>query len=279
MKILIMTDLEGCAGVAADRQLNGVDNPYYRKARAFQAAEIQAAILGALDAGAGEFVVCDGHGMGFDMMFDFESLHPAARFITGTGCGFPYLRIADEGFSAGFLVGQHPRRGPRGSLEHTGSNLINQGTWLNGVEVGEAGAHAAAFGEMGFPLALLTGDEEAVLEAEAFGCGTVGVAVKRGLLREQCVSLHPGEACRRIREGAARAVRELPGMRSWRLPPPNRLRIRYGSAACAEKYAPLDEPDNILFPYIQRLDADTVEVSGRTIVEILRRYDLMNRVL
>jgi hypothetical protein len=60
---------------------------------------------------------------------------------------------------------------------------------------------------MGIPLALVTGDEEVVKEVEAFGCGTVGVAVKRGLYtRQRCITLHPVEARRRIREAAARAA-------------------------------------------------------------------------
>ncbi len=51
MKIFIVTDLEGVAGISVDQQLNGVDNPYYRKAREFLADEINAAVAGAKDAG------------------------------------------------------------------------------------------------------------------------------------------------------------------------------------------------------------------------------------
>lgn len=279
MKILIMTDLEGVAGVSVDRQLGGIDNPFYRKARELLADEIQAAILGAKSAGADDFVVCDGHGSGHDMMLDFERLDPCARFITGTGGGFAYADLQDETFSAAFIVGQHARHGSRGSLEHTGSDLVCQGVWFNGVEVGEAGMHAAVFGDMGIPLALVTGDEEVVREVEAFGCGTIGVAVKRGLFRQRCLSLHPAEACRRIREGAACAVGTLSSIRPWRFSPPYGLRIRYGSASFAEKYAPLGQTENPIFSYITRVDADTVDVSGRSVLEVFRRLEIMNRVV
>ena len=61
MKIFIITDLEGVAGISVDQQLNGVDNPYYRKAREFLADEINAAINNGLrcwrDAGGGQAVV------------------------------------------------------------------------------------------------------------------------------------------------------------------------------------------------------------------------------
>lgn len=279
MKILVMTDLEGVAGVSVDRQLGGIDNPFYRKAREFLAEEIHAALCGAKEAGADEFVVCDGHGSGYDMMLDFERILPEARFISGTSGGFSYIDLQDEGFAAAFIVGQHARRGARGSLEHTGSNLICQGVWLNDREVGEAGMHAAVFGEMGIPLALVTGDEEVVKEVDAFGCGTVGVAVKKGLMRQRCITLHPVEARRRIREGAIRAVRALAGIRPWKLPPPYRLTIKYGSTSVAEKYAPLGQVENPLFPFIARVDADTVAVSGRSWCEVFRRLELMNRVV
>lgn len=280
VKILIMTDLEGVAGVAVDAQLGGVGNPFYRKARELLAEEINAAVCGAQEAGAGECLICDGHGSGYDMMLDFERIAPGVRFITGQGGGYPYLEALDAEVAAAFLVGQHPRRGPSGALEHTGSDLVCQGAWLNGCEVGEAGLHAAVLGERGIPVALVTGDEEVVKEVAAFGCGALGVAVKRGLRRQQCVSLHPVDARRLIREAAARAVRELPALRPWRLPPPHRLRVRYGSAALAAKYAPLEAGSaNPLFPYITRLDADTVEIVGSSLGEVCRRYALMNQVV
>lgn len=276
-----MTDLEGVAGVGVDRQLNDIHNPYYRKARELLAEEINAAICGAQEAGAHEFIIADGHGSGFDLMLDLERIAPAAKFIIGLGGGYRYA-AALEGVDAAFLVGQHPRKGPHGSLEHTGSDLVCQGMWLNGVEVGEAGMHAAILGEWGIPLALATGDEELVAEVAAFNCGTVGVAVKKGLQRQLCVSVHPVAARQLIRDGATRAVKSLAKIKPWRpAPAPYQLAVKYASHAIAAKYAQCGYAHgqaNLLFPYLQ-IEGDLVTITGNSIAEVSHRNDLMNRVL
>lgn len=280
MKIFILTDLEGVAGVSVDQQLNGIDNPYYRKARGFLADEINAAILGAKDAGAIEFLIADGHGTGFDMMLDFDRINPEVKFVTGSGNP---LDAVDDSFSAVFIIGQHPKKGWRGSLEHTGANMVNQGMWLNDVEVGEAGLLTAVLGEKNIPLALLTGDEEVIKEMAPLVKGFVGIAVKRGVTRDLCVTLHPATAQKMIREGACRALQSLDTLRAWKLPPPFTLVIKYGSCALAEKYAPLGldtaGKDNTLFPYITRMNENTIRVSAPTLHELYRRYYLINRVV
>jgi len=283
MKIMLITDLEGVAGVAVDQQLGGCDNPHYRQAREFLAEEINAAIAGAREAGATEFVVFDGHGSGYDLALDASRLDPAAGMLLGPGGGYRY-GDALEGIDAAFLIGQHPQHGPSGALEHTSAHLIYQGMWLNGLEVGEAGLHAALLGEAGIPLALATGDEQLVAEVEAFACGTIGVAVKRGLQRQFCLSVHPGKARQMIRAGACRAIRDRAGIRPWRpAAPPISLTVKFGSAALAAKYGPQNsggsgQPANPLFPYLA-IAGDTVTIAAASVAEACRRLDLMNRVV
>ena len=76
MRIYIMTDMEGVAGVlnADDYLLPGAR--YYEVARELVTLETNAAIEGLLDAGATEFLVVDGHGPG---AINPLLLHPAAR--------------------------------------------------------------------------------------------------------------------------------------------------------------------------------------------------------
>ncbi len=280
MKILILTDLEGVAGVSVDQQLSNIGNPYYRKAREFLADEINSAVAGARDAGATEFLIADGHGTGYDMMLDFDRIDPDVTFVTGAGNS---MDAVDDSFSSVFIIGQHPKKGVRGTLEHTGGHMVNQGMWLNDVEVGEAGLLTAVLGEKNIPLALLTGDEEAVREMAPFASGFVGIPVKRGITRSMCVTLHPSTARKMIRDGAFRAVRSLGSMLPWKLSPPFKLVIKYGASEFAERYAPLDTctagKENTLFPYISRLDENSILVSAPTLHELYRRYYLTNRVV
>ena len=61
MKVFISADLEGIAGVVGDEQRSrkGLDYPL---ARRWMAQEVNAAVEGAIKAGAGEIVVNDAHG-------------------------------------------------------------------------------------------------------------------------------------------------------------------------------------------------------------------------
>jgi D-amino peptidase len=280
MKILILTDLEGVAGVSVEKQLGDISNPYYRKAREMLADEINAAVTGAKEAGATEFLVADGHGSGYDMMLDFDRIDQDVKFITGCGSsGENVMDAVDDSFAAAFVIGQHPKKGSRGALEHTGSHLVNQGMRLNDIEVGEAGFHAAVLGEKNIPLALLTGDDEAVREMTTFAKNGVGVAVKKGISRNFCISLHPLMAQRMIKDGACRAVRAVDNMTAWRLSPPFSLTIKYGASAFAEKYAPLDVSKEKLFPYITRVNENTICISAKTMCELNQRYHLINRVV
>ena len=59
------------------------------------------------------------------------------------------------------------------------------------------------------PVALITGDDATAEEAEPFMPGIEAVVVKRSITRFAAESLHPEEACERIRDGARAAVERL----------------------------------------------------------------------
>ena len=85
MKIYIMTDLEGIAGV---RRLTECDPSYPEHAQAcrYLEKEVNAAIAGAYDGGATEVLVCDSHHRGLN----FNAANPDARARTGANYGIPY---------------------------------------------------------------------------------------------------------------------------------------------------------------------------------------------
>ncbi|MGH2354558.1 MAG: M55 family metallopeptidase, partial [Chloroflexota bacterium] len=62
MKIYIMTDMEGVAGVVSSVDYGAPDSRHYEVGRELTTLETNAAIEGALAAGAREFLVVDGHG-------------------------------------------------------------------------------------------------------------------------------------------------------------------------------------------------------------------------
>ena len=78
MKIYIMTDMEGCAGILDHDNWVLPSGRYYEAGRQILAEETNAAIEGFLAGGATEIFVLDGHGAGG---IDPLRLHPDRKSV------------------------------------------------------------------------------------------------------------------------------------------------------------------------------------------------------
>lgn len=230
MKIYIMTDQEGVAGVVNADDYASPGARYYEIAKELTTLEVNAAIEGALEAGATEFFVVDGHGHG---SIEPRLLHPQAQLLTGRPIGYPFG--CDQSFTAAFMIGQHAKANADGGhLAHTG-NWNVEDLKINGISMGEAGCNALFMGYFGVPLVFFSGDRAGCEEIEALIPNVVTVAVKEGLKRgsasgltaEQnklfngaAIHLSPEVARERIREGAAKALKQMGGVKPFRLEPP-----------------------------------------------------------
>lgn len=178
MKIMIMTDMEGVAGILNFNDWVFPGGRYYEKGRRFLTNEVNAAVKGFFDGGADEIIVIDGHGAGG---IDPELLD--ARAILNRG---HYERIwpwgLDESFAALAYVGQHAKAGtPYSHMTHTQNTAVID-CRINDISVGEYGQLVLCAMELGIPTILACGEEAFVHEAEALTSGVIGVGVKRGLL-------------------------------------------------------------------------------------------------
>jgi D-amino peptidase len=236
VKIYILTDMEGVAGVVSSVDYCAPDSRYYAVGRALTTLETNAAIEGALAAGATEFLVVDGHGHG---AIDPLTLHPAAKLLTGRPLGYPFG--CDQSFAAAFIVGQHAKANTDGGhLCHTGSFSVED-LRLNGRSLGELGINLLFISYFGVRTVLVTGDRACCDEARSLVPAIETVAVKEGLKRGApagltakqaaeyngaAIHLHPDVARQRIREGARRALErraEIP--RFWMEPPYELIRL------------------------------------------------------
>src|SRR5437763_11244378 len=82
MKVYILTDIEGVAGVANFEDYSYATGRFHALSRQLLTLEVNAAVEGALAAGATEILVLDGHGSG---AIDVDELHPEALLLHGTG--------------------------------------------------------------------------------------------------------------------------------------------------------------------------------------------------
>ncbi len=205
MKIYLSVDIEGCAGIVAREQGSITGGAEYEMGRRLMTAEANAAIEGALEAGATEIVVNDSHAL----MRNIPplELHPKARLIQGRVKHLFMVEGLDETFDAVFLVGYHAPAGVRdGVLNHAFHPYELR---YNGEVFSETGLTASVAGHYGVPVALVTGDDAAIRDAKTLLGPHVGVSVKRGISRLAGDSVHPEEARRLIRAGAAEAVERL----------------------------------------------------------------------
>lgn len=205
MKVLMMTDIEGVAGVVSYELQTYETGRYYDRACRLLTAEINAAVTGLLEAGAEEILVYDGHGSGAVW---FEDLHPAVSVLHGRPMAprhvwEPILATYD----VGIMVGQHGMAGVRdANLNHTQSSRAIDSYRLNGQLIGEIAQFALYMGSLQIPVIFLSGDEAACREAEALISGVRTCAVKQGLGRNSAISLSAAASHKRIRSGVKEAL-------------------------------------------------------------------------
>ena len=197
MNILVLCDLEGAAGVV-DFHTQTYDNTRYNdQAKNLSTLEINALVDGALEGGADQVIVLDGHGSGG---INIELIHYEARVMFGR----PLVSAWDLGidFKAMFLYGHHAMENtPAGVLCHSWSSRDISNCWLNGELIGEIGFNIARAGEAGVPTAYISGDRAAIDEATEYVGNIEGVVVKEGLSRTAALTLSPAKARDLIREG------------------------------------------------------------------------------
>jgi D-amino peptidase len=214
VKVFIVSDMEGVAGIVKWEQTDGVkEKRAYHEGRELYTEEINAAVRGARTAGATEIVVMDCHGAGGE--WNFNSLIPDKL---DRGCEYvvqdhwtEYTDFLEQGCDAALFIGMHAKAGtPDGVMSHTVSGQAWRNLEFNGVSVGETGINAALCGTWNCPVLLVTGDDAVCREAtELLGNGLTTAAVKKGLGRFSARNVAPLRARQMIEDGARRALQDL----------------------------------------------------------------------
>lgn len=208
MRVYVSVDMESVAGIVHEDQTNPVDPrcaAEYARGRKLMTEEANAAVEGALAAGAGFVLLNDSH---WDMRnLLAEELHHAAVLLSGGPKHLSMLEGIEAGFDAALFIGYHAKAGTaRAVLDHTMTDVVRD-VRLNGRSMGELGLNAALAGSYGVPVALVSGDDAAAAEARDLLGPEVGtVVVKEAVSRHAARSVAPQVARRRIREGVAEAL-------------------------------------------------------------------------
>lgn len=220
LKIFISVDMEGITGVVhwKDVMRDGKDYDIFRT---IMTREVNAAIEGAVAAGATEIVVRDSHGSARNILPD---LLDARALLIRDWSGGPkgMMEGVDESFDAVIFIGYHARAGtPDALLEHTSSGSVMNFS-VNGISMPEGGYNSLIAGTYGVPVVFVAGDKALCGQMETLLGDVETVAVKEGI-GGAAVNLHPEVSRNKIRAGVEKALGNLERYRPYRLDPPYTL--------------------------------------------------------
>lgn len=258
MNFIVITDLEGVAGVDSFSQTRTKDVALKGPGMKQLGRETNACVEGirAIDPHASVDVV-DGHGTGGLFPDDLVG----SRYIRLFGTSV--YRLLESGrYDAMLFVGQHAMAGTVAApLNHTYASRDVMYYRLNDVFIGEFGARALMAGLKGIPVIFLSGDDKAAAEASMFIPEIVTAVTKRGKGIEAADHLPSDQACRLIREGAAKAVERIASIPPFTgIQGPFTFEARY--------YRPIEDPYWLRHPTAVFLDERTVRVTTSDLSEL-----------
>lgn len=263
MRMYIMTDLEGVAGIT--RGENRDDTGHWNAMRRERMSrlltgEVNAATEGLLAGGFDEIIINDGHGAGSTL--DYEMLDPRPLYYHGLERPF-WLPWLDERCDATGAVGAHSRAGTEGGcISHTMSGAIRRWT-INGLEIGECGLQALIAGYYGVPFVFAAGDEWLCREMQELCPGCVTVAVKFGTSRHSAMTYAPERARELIREGAERAIEAVDRVEPLTLESPVIWRD--------ERVDPCWDEEADTADGVRILNAHVREIEGEDLLDAIRK--------
>jgi D-amino peptidase len=260
LKILISSDMEGISGVVDWAQVSSKESEYGRFTH-IMTAEVNAAIRGAFEGGAGEVAVTDGHDTGRNILI--EELDPRASLHCGNPSSLSMVHGVEESVDAVVLVGYHARSGtPSAVLSHTYTGTSVADVWLNDRLVGELGLAAAVCGYYGTPVIFLSGDQAVCREAADWIPNIETVAVKKGAGRFAAECFPPNVTHPLIQSGVKKAVERFAagqGPQPLKTTTPVRITIRFANPVYAEKA--------LILPHISAMqDGRTVSIEVDDII-------------
>ena len=265
LKVFISVDMEGITGVVNWEEVSrdGKDYDYFRK---IMTQEANAAIEGALEAGATEIVVRDSHGSARNILP--EMLNRNAKLLRDWSGGFKSMMEGiDETFHAVIFIGYHAKAGtPNAILRHTMSGNITDVS-INGVSLPEAGINALIAGYYNVPVVFLSGDL-AITEqvTELFG-KVETVAVKEGI-GKAALNLHPEVTQEKIIKGVNKALSNLGNYKPFKLKSPYKMKLKSKREELVHEKS--------FYPGAKRTGDWVLTFESNDLLEVIKAFDWMH---
>ena len=258
MKIYISADMEGVVGVVTNEQL-GPQGFEYARFREFMTEEVNAAIEGALAAGATQIVVSDSHGNGQNLLI--EKLRGDVLLIRAWPRPLMMMQGIDETFAGAIFIGYHTgTTNTQGVRAHTISSARLADVRLKGVSVSEAGLNAAIAGHFNVPVIMISGDDAVVKETQALLGDVEGAVVKWASGFHSAKTMMPGASYQLIKDKAMKAVRRIKDFKPYKLAAPIQVDVRFKNYRPSEVLSYLS--------IVERTDAHSIRFTGKDMIEV-----------
>ena len=223
LSVFISVDMEGIAGVISGSECSsrGPDYNYFRK---IMTEETNAAIEGALNSGATNIFVRDGHGAKTNIIPDL--LHPKAKLLRGVTNRPENMMLGiDDTFDAVIFIGYHAKAGTEnGVLAHTSSgNVIDLS--VNGISLPEGGYNALIAGLYDVPVVFVAGDNWICNQLKDL-LGEVETCETKIGMGSAELGLHPDVVRERIRKGVSDALDDLSRFKPYKLSSPYTMTLK-----------------------------------------------------
>jgi D-amino peptidase len=232
VKVFISVDMEGVAGIVDWAQcVRGGED--YQLGRELLLGEVNAAIAGALAAGASEVLVNDAHSV-------MRNLPPgqlagSASYLSGSFKPWYMMQGLDSSFAAIIFLGYHAAMASPGVLSHTYNPRAIAEVRIDGTPTGEAGLNALVAQHFGVPVAVITGDQYVGPEAAPFCPGITAIQVKTSISRYAAEHAHPTRARAMITDGVRAVLADLGALRPPAITLPATIEIDFLSPDMAEQ--------------------------------------------
>jgi D-amino peptidase len=264
LKVFISVDMEGITGVVNWEEVNrnGKDYDYFR---AVMTKETNAAIEGALAAGATEILVRDSHGSARNILP--EMLNENAKLLRDWSGGFKSMMEGiDETFDAVIFIGYHAKAGtPNAMLEHTMSGVVTDIS-INGISLPEAGINALIAGNYSVPVVFVSGDAAICAQAQDMFGKVEAVAVKKGI-GNAALNLHPEVARKKIRAGVEKALNNLDSYEPYRLKSPYTMVLKLKEEVTVNQKA--------FYPGAERTGDWELTFTNSNLFEVIKAFQWM----
>lgn len=266
LKIFISADMEGVVGAVTGEQL-GPTGFEYQRFREFMTQEVNAAIQGAIEAGATEFVVADSHGNMQNLLI--EKLPKDVLLVRASPRPLMMMQGIDSTFAGAIFIGYHSATTSMGGVRaHTISSARLADVRINDRSMSEAGINAIIAGHFNVPIIMISGDDVVVKETTELLGDVEGAVVKWASGFHSAKTMMPEASYQLIKEKARKAVGRIKDFKPYKTTNPIKLEVRFKNYRPSEVLSYLS--------IVERVDAHSIRFTGKDIVEVSKFLSFIN---